>query len=407
MIVPCDLYPRVDIQALKNEYVGKTLQDIPTPAFVVDRSVMRDNCNKMLQRAKSMNASFRAHVKTHKSDSGVLLQLGSEGDCNSVVVSTLMEAWKLKPFYESGKIIDILYGLPVVKSRIWELEELSTIVPTVRLMIDNADQIKVLEEASNKCWSIFVKINMGTDRAGIHVRDGKLVDIINKIIKSKTLKLHGFYCHAGHSYSSKSEQEALNFLYQEIAAANEAAIIAKSIDSSLDLTISVGSTPTSHSSNLIDVSKLQKLSAHLELHAGNYPFCDLQQMATQCISKENVSCRVLTEVVSCYKDRGDDPPGEVLINAGVIALAREPGPLPGWGQVATNRYQNWIVGRISQEHGILVPLHNSLIPPFPPIGQRLEVIPQHSCITANAYPWYYITDGSDLVVDVWATWRGW
>lgn len=406
MKVPSDFYPSVDLEALKQQYVGKTLQDIPTPAFIVNRKVMTDNCERMLQRAQKMNASFRAHVKTHKTTPGVSLQLGSKGQCSKVVVSTLMEAWKMKEFYQSGQITDVLYGLPVVKSRIAELEELAKFVPNVRLMVDSQDQLKLLEQNSSKTWSVFVKVNMGNNRAGLVSGSEELNELIKTLLQYNTIKLYGFYCHAGHSYASKTEQEALHFLYEEIRAANDAAKYAKSLDSSLELTISVGSSPTCHSSGSIDVSKITSLSADLELHAGNYPFCDLQQMATHCIGRENVACSVLAEVASCYKGRGDVAPGEVLVNAGVIALAREPGPYPGWGRVATPGYEKWIVGRLSQEHGILVPLDETSKPEFPPVGSRLHIIPQHSCITANAFPWYYVVEG-DRVVDIWSTWRGW
>lgn len=407
---PSDFYPVANADALKKEYVGKKLDQIPTPAFIVDRSVMDRNCDSMLQRASKMNAKFRAHVKTHKCNEGVDKQLGS-GQSDRVVVSTLMEAWRMKDYYTSGKITDVLYGLPVVKSRIGELVELSKYV-NIRLMIDHPCQLDLImkyskENGLTKPWSFFVKVNMGTNRAGMITGSEELNELIKYALKSEHkeyLSLYGFYCHAGHSYASHNSDEASGFLRQEITAANEAAKIAKSIDESLDLTISVGSTPTAHSFGLVD-TKDMGLVADLELHAGNYPFCDLQQMATHCISQDNVACSVLAEVASCYNNRGETAPGEVLINAGVIALAREPGPYPGFGQVSTKGFNEWHVGRLSQEHGILTPKSEDA--KFPELGQRLRIIPQHSCITANAYPWYYVVDGGDEVVDIWTAWRGW
>ncbi|CAN6618546.1 D-serine dehydratase [Trichomonascus vanleenenianus] len=409
---PCDLYPTADVNALKKEYVGKTLAEIPTPAFIVDRAVMKKNCDTMLARAKKLKAQFRAHVKTHKCDEGVELQLGDFS--SRVVVSTLMEAWRMLPYYKSGKITDVLYGLPIVNSRVGEIIELKKHVPNVRLMIDHPCQLDMLiayskEHNVSEPWSFFVKVNMGTNRAGLETESEELTELIKKALGEQNkpfLSLYGFYCHAGHSYASPSSKEATSYLKDEIVAANAAAKIAKQIQPDLDLTISVGSTPTAHASDIIDLSTVGELHAELELHAGNYPFCDYQQMATHCITQENVACSLLAEVASCYNGRGDRAPGEVLINAGVIALAREPGPLPGFGKVATKGYEDWYVGRLSQEHGILVPSEGTT-PKFPPLGQRFHIIPQHSCITANAFAWYYIVDGSDKVVDIWTAWRGW
>jgi D-serine deaminase-like pyridoxal phosphate-dependent protein len=406
--VPSDFYSVPDADALRREYVGKSLDEIPTPAFVVNRDIVKQNCDRMLQRAASMKARFRAHVKTHKCDEGVQLQLGSNGQCKAVVVSTLMEAWKMLPFYQSGEITDVLYGLPVVRSRVNELIELRKHVENVRLMIDHPCQVKMLSSLGDpgRPWSVFVKVNMGTNRAGMPSGSSELEKLIKVILENKThVSLYGFYCHAGHSYASSSEGEATEFLYQEIDAANKAAQVAKAIDPRLDLVLSVGSTPTSHASENVDLDRLSNLSGQLELHAGNYPFCDLQQMATNCITKDNVACTVLAEVASCYENRGTTKPGEVLVNAGVIALAREPGPVPGFGKVVTPGYDGWSVGRLSQEHGILVPTSGK--EKFPDLGARLQIIPQHSCITANAFSWYYITDGSANIVDIWTTWRGW
>ena len=54
--------------ALVKEFVGKSLNELRTPALIVDRAAFRDNCAKMHQNAKDWEASFRAHLKTHKVD---------------------------------------------------------------------------------------------------------------------------------------------------------------------------------------------------------------------------------------------------------------------------------------------------------------------------------------------------
>lgn len=53
-------------EALVNEFAGKPLDELRTPALVVDRAAFKDNCAKMHQNAKDWGASFRAHLKTHK-----------------------------------------------------------------------------------------------------------------------------------------------------------------------------------------------------------------------------------------------------------------------------------------------------------------------------------------------------
>ncbi|ODV97591.1 hypothetical protein PACTADRAFT_47479 [Pachysolen tannophilus NRRL Y-2460] len=412
---------------LLKEFKGKKLDELATPAYIIDKSKFAQNACRMLENAAKLKVEFRAHVKTHKTSEGVALQLKTKNfKTDKIVVSTLMEAWNLIPLVQQGLINDILFSLPVVKSRLAELADLATQVPNLRLMLDNAEQLDVLseffEQNSNvtKKWSIFIKINMGSDRAGL-VNDSiflreTLTRALTQEKYKKCISVYGFYCHAGHSYGSKTVETAKKILIDEIRHANKAAKTALEIDPSQDpmsFQISVGATPTAHSSSFISVAEIEeklgeKLSGILELHAGNYPCCDLQQVATGLVNIDDVSVSVLAEIVSFYPNRGDKPPGEQLINAGVLALSRESGPLPGHGRITDPKgYENWIVGRISQEHGILVPLDENIKTEFIPLGTKLRIVPQHSCITAAQYPWYYIVDGSDVVVDIWVPWRGW
>lgn len=413
MSYPYEYTPVSNKSKLLEAFKGKKLSELPTPSFVVDRSIFKENCEKMLETAARLHVDFRAHVKTHKTMEGTALQLGSATNkTDKIVVSTLMEAWNLVPLMEQGLITDVLFSLPVIKSRLGELSAFSKHVKNLRLMLDNIDQVDELINYSKENgivakWSIFVKVNMGTNRAGF--TEDHVPMVVKRLLTPEAqtfTTLYGFYCHAGHSYVSKSEPEAKSFLLKEIEAANEACQVAVGIDPSLKLQMSVGATPTAHAAEILDISGLGKLWGNLELHAGNYPFCDLQQLATHCIDESSISCSVIADVLSCYHHRGDIEPGEQLINAGVIAMARDSGPLPGYGNIfSPPEYKGWIIGRLSQEHGILVPSKPGL--EMIPLGTKVGIYPQHSCITAASYPWYFVVDGGDTVKDIWVPFQGW
>jgi D-serine deaminase-like pyridoxal phosphate-dependent protein len=427
MSYPAKFIPLANKENLLKEYLGKKKSELPTPCFIVNRKVAASNCKKMLENANSINATFRAHVKTHKTLEGTILQLGKgENKTNKLIVSTLMEAWHLLPLVEQGLANDILFSLPVIESRLNEMKLMIIKYPKLklRLMLDNYEQLEILSKYSEehnitKKWSVFVKINMGTNRAGLENEDNVLNKLIQQLATpnskaAKYISLYGFYCHAGHAYGSKSIHQARSLLIQEVENANLACQKAIEINSSLELVISVGSTPTAHSAStsiavLEEIEGLGKLYGTLEIHAGNYPFCDLQQVGTNCIGLDSVSCKVLADVLSAYPGRGSKLPGEQLINAGVLAMSRETGPLPGFGNITSPEgYGDWIIGRLSQEHGILIPKNDQC--KLIPLGTRVEVVPQHSCITAASYPWYYIFDGDnadDTVVDIWIPFRGW
>lgn len=413
--------PRPDKDALLAAYKGNKLEQLPTPSFIIDRKNFARNCEKMLANVAALEADFRPHIKTHKTAEGTLLQLRS-GPTNTerIVVSTLAEAWGVLPLVEKKIINDIHFSLPVLKSRLGELADLAGRVAHVRLMLDNAEQLDVLAEYAkahslSKKWSVFVKIDMGSNRAGLTNDSELFKETIAKFTSSEVapyVDLYGFYCHAGHSYSADGIELAKTLLFEEITHANKAAEYAIGVNPSWagNLTISVGATPTAHSSSVTTAHDIQqhvgKLAGKLELHAGCYPCCDLQQVCTGLVALEDVSVGVLAEVVSTYPGRGDKGPGEQLINAGVLALAREFSAVPGHGVVVSPAgYENWGVGRVSQEHGILVPMEDKPTR-FLPLGTVIKIVPQHACIAAAQFPFHFVVEDG-VVVDIWVSYNHW
>jgi D-serine deaminase-like pyridoxal phosphate-dependent protein len=90
-------YPISRKTAIASQYVGQRLQDLPTPAIVLDRSKIKKNCTAMLQVCKKLDVGFRAHVKSHKTLELSALQVGETGPAN-FIVSTLIEAEHLANF---------------------------------------------------------------------------------------------------------------------------------------------------------------------------------------------------------------------------------------------------------------------------------------------------------------------
>jgi len=58
--------PVVSTKELRQFYIGKDIADVPKPAVVLDVSIIKRNCARMLQTVKALNVGFRAHIKTHK-----------------------------------------------------------------------------------------------------------------------------------------------------------------------------------------------------------------------------------------------------------------------------------------------------------------------------------------------------
>lgn len=193
---------------------------------------------------------------------------------------------------------------------------------------------------------------------------------------------------------------------------------------------------------------LKALSEHdtIELHAGVYPLLDLQQVATRArpssspsassttipaLSTSSISISLLAEITSTYHRNTPgrfNPKPERLISAGSLALGREPcKAYPGWGIVrpaldnksgATYDFEQeegsregWIVGKVSQEHGVLVYEGRGEEHGVLEVGERVLIWPNHACVAGAGFGWYLVVDSDEgdgqTVVDVWARWRGW
>ena len=129
---------------------------------------------------------------------------------------------------------------------------------------------------------------------------------------------------------------------------------------------------------------------------------DLQQLSTGLISDSQLAARVLAEVCGVYPERN-----EALVNAGTIALSKETSKFPGFGNVAGK--DAWYVSRMSQEHGILSVLEGrdgTAVDEFR-IGDKISLLPAHSCITAAAFHVFYVVDEEDIVRETWVPWKGW
>ncbi|QRW18323.1 D-serine dehydratase [Rhizoctonia solani] len=438
-----------DKEALVSEFRGKSLTHLRTPALVIDRATFAENCARMHQRALKLGTGFRAHVKTHKTAEGIRLQLkSSASETHSVVVSTLTEAWGIlhAGLVADGTVNDILYGLPISPAKIADLHmfrtALSTYGAVLRLMVDHPYQVRALEafdrehpttNPSLSRWNIFIKLDVGTNpssrRAGVTPLSTELNGLLDTCIPSASVSVHGFYAHAGHSYASTSQDQAASNLHTELSAVNAAAgqAIPKYHAHGLPepaFVLSVGATPTAHAVSGDNIQVPNPLNGAIELHAGNYPMLDSQQLATNLVRDEDVSQRVLASIASYYTGRGDGD--EAMCDVGAIGMSKDSGPIPGFGKVVNilregerivwrPRETGWTLGRISQEHGILTRT-NKCAPEeehdILRLGDVVAIVGQHACLTAAGHPWYYIVDSKDeskgsKVVDVWVPWKGW
>ncbi|KAF1920399.1 putative serine dehydratase domain-containing protein [Ampelomyces quisqualis] len=410
----------------------------------------------MLQVCKKLDVGFRAHVKSHKTIELACLQVGETGPAN-FIVSTLIEAEHLADlvlrWQGSGREASILYGIPVPQSAIPRLISLAhKLLPrTLNVIVDNLEAFAKLQTAFSTVADeigVFIKIDTGYHRAGITTSSANFAKLVEAVTSaSKGTFFQGFYSHYGHSYGGSSEDDAATGLIEELIGLETACAALPTDYAGTKPILTVGATPTATAAqNMLFSSSPRVQEFHdilarlqtkyaVELHAGVYPLLDCQQIATharpssspasecfQPLSKDSIAIRMLLEVTSIYTERSKP---EALVSAGSLALGRDPcKSYPGWGVVTpdlanarnkvfdeTGDGTGWIVGRISQEHGVLSWEGDKDECKQFEVGDKVMVWPNHACVAGAGFGWYLVVDSEEgdgeTVVDVWCRWRGW
>nr|RBR02376.1 hypothetical protein FVER53263_09063 [Fusarium verticillioides] len=368
-------------------FIGKHVSELPTPSLVVNLPVLKTNVETLHRDVEKLGIGFRPHVKTLKCLEVTRLMM-ADGKYRGIIASTIPEIQGALPLVKEGILESCLYGLPVYPGTLPRLVELRKSL-RIMLMVDNEQQVEFLEESpsSKQPWDVFIKLDVGSRRAGVEANSAALNRLVERAQKSSAISIYGFYCHAGHSYGGRSRDEAEKTLNIEVSSVLAAA---KLLPSDHQLVISVGSTPTAHVVESLKASMPDNIK--LELHAGNFPCNDLQQVSTGLVTETQQSVSVAAEVCSVYPERN-----EALVNAGVIALSREASAFSGFGRVVGS--PAWGVVRLSQEHGILGTSEGRKVDEDYKVGQKVQLWCNHACIAAAAFYVYYVVDEQGMQLE--------
>lgn len=369
----------------------KALLQIPTPSFVVDREIAKANCDRMRAKALLAGVVFRPHVKTHKTLEGAWLQHGeSEGP---ITVSTLAEA----EFFAEAGFTDITWAVPVAPSK---LERCLAIARKSRLilLVDHPAAVAALEEFAathGATFDVMLKVDCGYHRAGVDPDARESVELALAIARSKRLELRGLLTHAGHSYHAAGTDQIVAIAAEERAAVGRlaATLAAQGVQG---LVRSVGSTPT------MSVAPIEAVD---EIRPGNYIFYDAFQASIGSCRLSDCAAFVVAAVIGVSATRR-----ECLVDAGALALSKDAGPVhldPGFGYGVVCRLDGVPLPArlvsLSQEHGIVAWRDGGALPS---IGDRLRIVPNHSCLTAALHASYLVLDDG-AILEEWRPCRGW
>lgn len=363
-----------------------TLDDLPTPALLLDLEVLERNLERMARRTTALGVALRPHIKTHKCLEIARRQrdLGARG----LTVSTLEEA---RVFADAG-FDDLTWAFPVALSRLDEVGDLARRTG-LRLLVDSQEATAAVEELARALATrlhVWLEVDCGDHRSGVDPARQEAGRLARRLAESEHLAFDGLLTHSGQAYRARGREELAEVAATErrvmVAFAEELRRAGIAVPG-----VSVGSTPA--------LSAAANLEGVTEARPGNYAFYDFTQATLGSCSVADCAVTVLASVVS-------SPPGAAhsVVDAGALALSKDLGPADGgggfgriYGDYATAALHPEVhLTGLSQEHGVLS--HRR------PVGSRLRILPNHSCLTVACFDEYHVMRG-DRLVDRWKIWR--
>jgi D-serine deaminase-like pyridoxal phosphate-dependent protein len=355
------------------------LDQLATPALLLYAGRLESNLSRMADRTKSLGVRLRPHLKTHKCVEVAHRQraLGAAG----VTVSTLYEA---ETFARHG-FDDITWAFPLILSRLDETRRLAGRA-TLRVTVDSREAVDALERTGHR-FHVWLKIDCGYHRAGMDPARPETLDLARRLAESRALVFDGLLTHSGHAYHEPTLEGRRRVAEEERRAVAE--FRERLAGLGIAVEASVGSTPA--------MTAAASLAGVNEARPGNYAFYDGMQVALGTCRPEDVAVAVLSTVVSAPAGQG-----HVVIDAGALALSKDTGgTAPAhFGTVASLDWSPLAgthVTSVSQEHGIV----NARLA----VGERVLVVPNHSCLTVACHDEYALIEG-EHVADRWKIWRG-
>lgn len=355
--------------------------EITKPTLLLDVDTAKRNIETMARKAEKLHVKFRPHFKTHQS-----AEIGEwyrEAGVDCITVSSFTMA----NYFADAGWNDITIAFSVNIPEIPSINELAGRIK-LNVIIENKEGLEALQENITWHTGVFIKIDTGYNRTGIESTRTQLIDeLLESIQKTPLLQFKGFLAHTGHTYQANSTHDIFSRHFDALLKMK--ALKNRYQSEWPDLIVSLGDTPS--------CSICENFDGVDEIRPGNFVFYDLMQHKLGSCKLTDIAVRMVCPVVATHPSRN-----EVVIYGGAIHFAKDSiinvDGKPLFGRIVVpNGDKNILLDEknylhaLSQEHGILkiTPRDFQYFKP----GQLVEIIPVHSCLTANLMKEYLTTNG--------------
>jgi len=355
------------------------LQDVETPAVVVDAAILENNLRRMAEMCAAGGAALRPHAKTHKclEIADRQMALGAKG----LTVAKLSEA----EVFARGGVIDILTAYELVGPlKMKRLAAMLALQAEGRLrlssVVDDLGQAIALSNeasAAGTVLPVLIEVDTGLGRTGVTGVEAAL-SLARHIRLFPGIRLEGVLTHEGQVYGGTPRERA------EAAAK----VMVETADAIRGIglecpTVSMGSTPGARF--------LAGYPGVTEIRPGTYVFNDRTQVELGAATEEECALTVLATVVSVQPGR------RAILDSGTKCLTSDGVPRFGsYGAVVGD--PEVVIAGCSEEHAHV---DISRSERAYAIGDRVHVLPNHVCPVVNLTDRLNMYEGGSLL----AEWR--
>ncbi len=333
----------------------------------------------MVELCTQNDVIFRPHFKTHQS--AEIADWFAKAGVNRCAVSSLSMG---EYFFEHGWI-DICVAIPV---NLNELETANRLAEKARLSltVDHPLSLLAIKQQVNNPLTIFIEIDTGYGRSGVFYKNTQQIDALLSILtEARHLRFGGFLSHTGNNYGAANRAMGQD----QFEKAREIMVWLKETyaEQYPNLLISMGDTPSS-----AFASHFQGID---EWRPGNFVFNDLMQLELKSCEETDLAFRVRCPVIGVYPHRN-----EIVIYGGAVHLSKDSMVFAdrkvfGWAVMPGGKIADGFpVISLSQEHGIIL-ANESFVRQIQP-GDWLEILPVHSCLSADLCGYFHTTDGEKI-----------
>jgi len=332
--------------------VGQKLEDVDTPALVLDLAAFERNQKTLFDAVKG-RVRIRPHAKTHKCPEVAKRQiaLGAVGMCCQKVSEA-------EAMVEGG-VADVLVTNEIVGAP--KLARLAALSRRARIgvCVDNAENVAQLQGDLD----VYIELEVGMRRCGI-APGQPAVDLARKIAASKNLRFAGLQAYHGRAQHIRSMEER----HAAIETSAQHVFHTKNLLEKAGIPCPVV-TGAGSGTFMLEV----EAGAWDEIQPGSYAFMDADYAKNEWaapLPRFEHALFVLSTVMS------RPAPQLAIVDAGLKASSVDSGMPTVWGREGL-RYTH-----ASDEHGWIEG------EPLPALGEKLLLVPGHCDPTINLYDWY-------------------